>query len=71
VSWIEREPPIVECPECRGRKKLYDVAGGWVESRPCPRCRGTGRVPTPSEPAAGWPITVVGDVGEGVPADAP
>ncbi len=39
---------ITTCPECNGRGTVTLGQGGFAVSRPCPRCRGKGKIP--SEP---------------------
>lgn len=39
---------ITTCPECNGRGTVTFGQGGFAVSRPCPRCRGKGKIP--SEP---------------------
>jgi molecular chaperone DnaJ len=37
---------ISTCPECDGRGSVTFGQGGFAVSRPCPRCRGKGRIPS-------------------------
>ncbi len=44
---------ISACSECNGRGSVTFGQGGFAVSRPCPRCRGKGRVPSSPCPACG------------------
>jgi len=37
---------ISTCPECDGRGSVTFGQGGFAVSRPCPRCRGKGKIPS-------------------------
>ena len=43
---------IATCDECHGRGTVTFGQGGFAVSRPCPKCRGRGRIPSKPCPTA-------------------
>lgn len=44
---------VTACPECSGSGSVTFGQGGFAVSRPCPQCRGKGRVPSTPCPTCG------------------
>ena len=42
-----------ECPECNGRGTISFGQGGFAVNRPCPLCRGRGKIPSVKCPTCG------------------